>query len=284
MLMSTAAPKPQRQLRIALSNRLQKLALQLCPCSPLSAVATVAVAATTATTTWMLSQSHVSIPAGSSPRPRSCLPRLLQQDDDGIVVAEDFAELERLELSAAAVRDYHQAALMRYAIDALTPAQAAPTPQSCAPTGVDAQEAFFLENGFIVVDNVLGPEQLARAQAAWASVQPRAQAKWEAQGRPEGYFDIPSLLELDDAFIDMVDSPALVPLMARVTGFEDALNTRNPISVGGATGCTRVGKMSGRVVPSHADSSSYTWWHNDVSLCRLLLSISYGCDRMRSLS
>ena len=47
---------------------------------------------------------------------------------------------------------------------------------------------------------------------------------WEAKGRPDGFFDIPNLLELDDAFIDLIDSPKIVPMMSRVTGFEAALD------------------------------------------------------------
>jgi ectoine hydroxylase-related dioxygenase (phytanoyl-CoA dioxygenase family) len=55
-----------------------------------------------------------------------------------------------------------------------------------------------------------------------------------------------------------------VPLMARVTGFQDALDPNKSAGVGGATGGTRVSKVSGRVVPS-GDAASYTWWHNDMA-------------------
>jgi hypothetical protein len=214
------------------------------------------------------SPSHVSDrgdgqPKPGSPRPPSRLPRKLRQHDDGSVLAEDLVELERLEFEAAARRDYRQATLLHCTLDALQPKPAL-TRQLCAPSTVDAQEDFFLQNGFVVINDVLRPDQLSRAQAAWVQAQPQAQADWEAQGRPDGFFDIPNLFELDDAFVDMVDSPALVPLMARVTGFQHALDPAQSISAGGATGCTRCSKMSGRVVPS-GGTESYTWWHNDVS-------------------
>lgn len=210
------------------------------------------------------SPAHVSVPAGSSPRPPvRHLPRLLRQRDDGSVEAEDLEQLRRLELAAAARRDYNEAMLLRGTAEALRPRPALAR-EDYAPAGVDAQEAWFLRQGFVVVERVLGPEQLQRARAAWTGAQVHVQADWEARGRPEGYFDIPNLLELDDVFVDMVDSPALVPLMARVTGFQDALDPDNSASVGGATGGTRVSKVSGRVVPS-GDAASYTWWHNDMA-------------------
>jgi hypothetical protein len=53
-------------------------------------------------------------------------------------------------------------------------------------------------------------------------------------------------------FIDIIDSPALVPLMSRVNGSEQALDPDRPISAAGYHGCMRVGGMSGRVVPSGA--------------------------------
>ena len=191
------------------------------------------------------------------------LPRLLRQHDDGSVLSDDLKELEQLEVQAAARKDYRQAMLLRATHDALSPKPAL-THERCSPSDVDAQESFFLEHGFIVIHNVLRQDQLARAQSAWSSAQPQAQADWHAKGRPEGYFDIPNLLELDDVFIDMLDSPALVPLMSRVAGFQHALDPDLSVKAGAATGCMRCGNMSGRVVPPSGDTQSYTWWHNDV--------------------
>ena len=111
--------------------------------------------------------------------------------------------------------------------------------------------------------DVLAPAQLARAQAAWQQRQPAVQEEWEAKGRPDGFFDIPNLLELDDAFIDLVDSPKIVPMMSRVTGFEAALDPDRSVGSASTTGCMRVGGMSGRVVPTlEPGEDGYTWWHN----------------------
>ena len=110
---------------------------------------------------------------------------------------------------------------------------------------------------------MLAPAQLARAQAAWQQRQPAVQEEWEAKGRPDGFFDIPNLLELDDAFIDLVDSPKIVPMMSRVTGFEAALDPDRSVGSASTTGCMRVGGMSGRVVPTlEPGEDGFTWWHN----------------------
>ena len=114
--------------------------------------------------------------------------------------------------------------------------------------------------------DVLEPAQLARAQAAWQQRQPAVQEEWEGKGRPDGFFDIPNLLELDDAFIDLVDSPKIVPMMSRVTGFEAALDPDRSVGSASTTGCMRVGGMSGRVVPTlEPGEDGYTWWHNDMA-------------------
>ena len=187
---------------------------------------------------------------------------LLRQQDDGSVVAEDFGRLEQMERSAVARQNYRQAALLHATVEALR-RKPPLTREKCTPAGIDAQEDFFLRNGFVVVNGVLAPEQLSRARIAWASAQMHVQKDWEARGQPDGYFDIPSLLELDDVFIDMADSVALVPLMARLTGFATPMDPERSSRSGDTNGGTRVSKMTGRVVPS-SGASSYTWWHKDV--------------------
>ena len=42
--------------------------------------------------------------------------------------------------------------------------------------------------------------------------------KFENRNVYRTFFDIPNLLEVDDVFIDIIDSPALVPLLSRVAG------------------------------------------------------------------
>jgi hypothetical protein len=98
----------------------------------------------------------------------------------------------------------------------------------------------------------------------------QAEAAWEAGKLGDGqnkadrtFFDIRNLLTLDDVFIDMVDSPAVVPLLSRVTGNYQALEPDRKLSSGGSDGCMWVGGMGGRVVPSEGNADGYTRWHRD---------------------
>ena len=167
--------------------------------------------------------------------------RLLRQNDDGSVLPEDLAMLRREEEEAVAARDYRRAALLAATEEALRPKPRL-TAEECSPTGVEAQHAFFLEHGFVFLRDVLPPEMLPRAQAAWTAAEERAQAEWEAKmaagadgltQQDQRFFDLPNLLSEDDVFIDMVDSPALVPVLSRLTGSEQALNPDSTIRAAG---------------------------------------------------
>jgi hypothetical protein len=93
----------------------------------------------------------------------------------------------------------------------------------------EEQHAFFLKHGFILLHNILPNDKLPRAQAAWNRAQDRAEAEWHAKrnsGPDSGgldasqmlYYDLPNLLAEDDVFLDMIDSPVLVPVLSRITG------------------------------------------------------------------
>eukprot|EP01050_Picozoa_sp_SAG11_P013797 SAG11_NODE_1639_length_4533_cov_5.684484_3_plen_412_part_00 len=199
---------------------------------------------------------------------------LVRLGDDGSVLPEDLDMLQRLEAEAATSKEYRRAGALRSTFEALRP-KSRMTLESCAPTDVDEQHAFFLEHGFILLRDLLPAETLARAQAAWTRAQERAEAAWQVKkGGDVGglspsqrlYFDLPNLLAEDDSFIDMIDSPALVPLMSRITGVPDALDPARSIKEFGYSGCMRVDGMGGRVVPSDAGTDGYTRWHNDQPL------------------
>eukprot|EP01052_Picozoa_sp_SAG31_P080845 SAG31_NODE_40693_length_279_cov_0.955556_1_plen_87_part_01 len=86
--------------------------------------------------------------------------------------------LREEELSAARAQDYRRAALLHEAQQALRP-QRRLSLAECSPTGVEAQHAFFLEHGFLLINNIIPPEHLPRAQAAWSAAQERAEAAWQ---------------------------------------------------------------------------------------------------------
>ena len=78
----------------------------------------------------------------------------LRQHDDGRLLDEDLELLRQQELTAAAAQDYRRAAHLHDIHEALRP-QRRLTLAECAPTDVDAQHAFFLENGFLLIHNTL---------------------------------------------------------------------------------------------------------------------------------
>ena len=200
------------------------------------------------------------------------LPPLLRQHDDGSVLAEDLELLSRRERDAAAARDYRAAGITAATLEALRPQQRL-TIEDCSPTDADEQHAFFLEHGFVLIHGILPPEKIPRAQAVWMAAQDRAEAAWQARKAAGGmelsttlYYDLPNLMAEDDVFIDMMDSPALVPVMSRITGTPQALDPDSSIRAAGYTGCMRVGGMGGRIVPSGSDTDGYTQWHLDQPL------------------
>lgn len=199
----------------------------------------------------------------------------LRQHDDGSVVGEDLELLGRHERTAAEARDYRTAGILRDTLEALRPQQQLSI-EDCSPTDVGEQHAFFLKHGFILLHDILPKEKIPRAQAAWTAAQERAEAVWQAKkaAGPDGgldqsqllYYDLPNLLAEDDVFIDMIDSPALVPILSRITGSPDALDPQSSLRAAGYTGCMRCGAMGGRVVPTETDTDGYTRWHLDQPL------------------
>jgi hypothetical protein len=181
---------------------------------------------------------------------------------------------------AAADGDFRLAAALQ---DLLFVAEPKPplSVAECAPTDPDAAAAFFIENGFVCVEQLFDPATLLRIQQAWNRAQAPARALWEEsksmgtghqglsfenqaeissdprfQNLPHGrlYFDIPvedyffaEALEPDGdpVLLDMIDPPKLLAVLEKIVG-EDV------ICVG----------VQPRTVPPE-DEGGYTTWHND---------------------
>ena len=115
-------------------------------------------------------------------------PLNLRQNDDGSIVAADLDRLKERELAAARDAQYRLAAQLYATWDSLRPKRPL-TVAEASPTCVKAQHAFFLENGFCVVPDVLSGDALGRAQHAWMRAQDETQREWEQQrqgGRGRG--------------------------------------------------------------------------------------------------
>ncbi len=75
---------------------------------------------------------------------------------------------------------------------------------------------------------VIPPELVARVKRAFDAAAEQHHADWEklpAERRAiSPYYDIPDILDVDDAFIDLADLPSVMPLMLRAVGQDIQLN------------------------------------------------------------
>ena len=93
------------------------------------------------------------------------------------------------------------------------------------------------------MENVLDGKELRRAQVTWLRNQQVVEQRWKdgnavrRDGRTdlgfETYFDIPNLMNLDDVFIDLIDSPKLLPLLSTVCGRREGLEEHSSIEATG---------------------------------------------------
>jgi phytanoyl-CoA hydroxylase len=73
--------------------------------------------------------------------------------------------------------------------------------------------------GFVHLPGVLSPEFLARLQPAFNKAVINHAEKWLADGeRAQPVFTIDRILDVDDVFVDLVDLPALFPLLVEILG------------------------------------------------------------------
>ena len=214
--------------------------------------------------------------------------RLAQDPATGAVLPAELKRLLDAECAAAARSDYVLAAELKRVRDVLAP-RAPASPYDCAPTSVAEQVEFFLRNGFCIVPEVVVGGELRRLQHAWQRAQQPQRERWEAAKRevlasgvnhpsllpngtyayesgrfyPESTFDIPNLLEQDDAFLELVDHPKLVGLLSAVVGSAGVTTPHYRADGSPYNGVMRVGGMSGRVVPPEGNEVGYIGWHRD---------------------
>lgn len=93
---------------------------------------------------------------------------------------------------------------------------------------VDQQLMQYETQGFVHLPGVIPPALVARVRAAFDSAAERHRAEWEKlpeERRAKApYFDIPDILDVDDAFVDLADLPAIWPLLLRAIGTDIQLN------------------------------------------------------------
>ena len=195
----------------------------------------------------------------------------LAQNADGSITADALVELHERELAAAASGEYRLAAQLRDLREVLGPRPPL-TLEQASPAGVDEQYEFFLQNGFLVVPRVLVGERLLRAQRAYAAAMAEPRHEWEQErargegiGREGGlrwatgsdayrtFYSgkFTDLMAEDDVFLDLVDSPKLLPVLMRVVGLGGLAEDGAAVpAVSPYNGMARSGGMTPRVVPS----------------------------------
>jgi hypothetical protein len=195
------------------------------------------------------------------------------QNLDGSMSATAIAELERRQLDAAAAEDYARAGQLRDTLAALRPRPPL-TLEDAAPATLAEQEAFFAEHGFVVVREALAGDRLARVQAGWSAASPALREEWEHARRPgvgvnrHGFasgatvsrkiYPVPWTApgQIGDAFVDLIDLPAVVPLVDALVG-DTETNVYGQRRHGHAR-CTECSARS--LPPDPEEATGYTYW------------------------
>jgi hypothetical protein len=207
---------------------------------------------------------------------------------DGTVSAEALDKLRQLQDEAVAVEDFEAAAQFQRLRTVLGPRPPLP-PSECAPLGLEAQTAFFWENGFVMVENVLEGAELAACQAGVGALLPAAMAKWETQRAsslgvarhtfaytPEGVekfgsrkdfgLEFEALLSMEDDGVapglSCIDSEKIYPLVRRLVhpAPEDQPEWT---SFAGDVTCAGMGIS---IYPPDEDGAGYTFWVSAVTI------------------
>jgi ectoine hydroxylase-related dioxygenase (phytanoyl-CoA dioxygenase family) len=141
-----------------------------------------------------------------------------------------------------------------------TPATPPPNPEQAAaftPTGLLSETEqrrlveetnSFRENGFLIIEDALAADQLSRVQAAYERVIAPFVDEWEASAATGGH-DVPRALEKEEALLELIENPRVVPLLSQVVG-EDV----------------QIRQVQTRYIPGNQPRDAtvgYTGWHRD---------------------
>lgn len=93
---------------------------------------------------------------------------------------------------------------------------------------VDQQLLQYETQGFVHLPGVIPAALVARVKKAFDAASEKHRAEWEkllAERRALApYYDIPEILDVDDAFVDLADLPSIWPLLLRAIGTDIQLN------------------------------------------------------------
>ena len=93
---------------------------------------------------------------------------------------------------------------------------------------VDQQLLQFEIQGFVHLPGVIPPPLVARVKQAFDTASEQHRTEWEKlpeERRSRApYYDIPDILDVDDAFVDLADLPSIWPLLLKAVGTDIQLN------------------------------------------------------------
>lgn len=163
---------------------------------------------------------------------------------------------------------------------------------------LDAAVALFREQGYLKIPSLLTGDLLSRTMAAFAAAQVDAYDDWRhglefgakqgGKGSAEGrgapgtwhaprYFDIPKILEVDDAFLEVIAEPWLLALASRIVSddlhlFQIQARTypcdANVPQVAAKLKPGEPGVISRAREVESGGLDGYTGWHRDMGLDR----------------
>lgn len=169
---------------------------------------------------------------------RGNIPRGLFDPLTGQMTSAGLADLTRRKQAAIAAEDYRMAEYLKQTISVLGPNDCPTTTEDCVGSAEDPQAAadLFFQNGFIILRDCFTPSAVAAMSAAWDVADSIERPAWESARRasrgiarhgfpanrvPDGigvvsrkfYGLSASLFDLDDAFVDLIDSPKVLPVL-----------------------------------------------------------------------
>ena len=109
--------------------------------------------------------------------PKIDLPALWDDATGGVSMSA-LETCRKLQHAAAHREDYETATIIQNLIKVIEP-QPHRTALDCAPIGAEAKAEFFYQNGFVVLEQVIAPDALAKLQAAWMHIESQELPKWE---------------------------------------------------------------------------------------------------------
>lgn len=93
---------------------------------------------------------------------------------------------------------------------------------------IERQLLQFQTQGFVHLPNVIPADLVQRLKKAFDAATEERRAEWHAMSvelRARAmYYDIPDILDVDDAFVELTDLPAIWPLLLRAIGTDIQLN------------------------------------------------------------